>query len=425
MGMVGVFAYLIEMYIRPQDWAPFMYAFPLVTVIASLTLIIALFYFARRGNSVLLPQVYFIIVYLVLVLLSNVFNGDAGFGFQQLIEYAKRASLFFAILFILEHSKQLKMVFQLIVFLSVILSIQVMLQSKYGIGVQGQVFRGPEGNRVSWIGAWDGPNVLCLLFVLAIALSLGFVSRTYKIHYRIINLVFIGFLLQGVYLTNSRGGYIGLLVVVAFFLWDKIIRGKRLSIKLCSLLLICLLGSVVLQLGPSRVSELNSKESSAHERTWLWEQALNETRERPVFGVGKGQFYASSHAFAHNNFVQNMVEMGLPGLFIYMCLVYLSLKGLFIIIRQKSISPKNAELRSLVYALFVSMIGYIVVTFFVTMELDILFVWFGLCAATVNIAKNEMDDLSLRFSLKDAGVVVVGMIAVIFVIYLVAVKEIL
>ncbi|MFA5145951.1 MAG: O-antigen ligase family protein [Candidatus Omnitrophota bacterium] len=423
MSVIAIFSYLIALYIRPQDWLPSMYGFPLVDIVGSVALIIAFVNLPQQKRPIVSAQLFFIIFYLAMVFLSNLFTGHADAATPQLIDYFKRTAIFFILIFSIRDTGQLRKVISFIILLSVILAIQVILHNLYGISVYGQTTT--KDNRVSWIGAWDGPNVLCLLFVIAIALSFGFITHPYSMLVRIANVIFIAIMMYGVYLTNSRGGVLGLLAVIVTFLWNKFMYQKRLSAKILWGVAVVFAILIVLNFGPSRMNELNSTEESAHERTWIWERGYNLFRENPVFGIGKGQFQEVYHEVGHNNFVQTMVEMGVPGLFIYTALIYLSLKWLRIVSKNSLEKIKDKKLISLSEALFSSMVGYVVTTYFITMELAILFLWFGLCAATINIARGETGNGFFRFSFKDIGIVCVTMVAIVFSIYLVAIKEII
>ncbi len=422
--MFAIFAYLIEIYIRPQDWASFMYGFPLVNIIAILGLIVALFSLFAKKRPIILPQLYLVIMYLVLVFASNVFSGNIVAGVEQFILFAKCAAVFFIFIFIISDTKQLKQAMVLIVILSVIVAIQIILQSKLGIMVYGQEFK--QGTRVAWIGTWDGPNVLCILFALGIAVSLSFTSRTYNILWRVINILFAGVMAYGVYLTNSRGGFLGLMVVALFFFWNKFMRDRKLSMKVVTCVFALIFVMLAFKFGPSRLADLNTQESSAHERTWIWEQGLNLFRENPILGIGKGQYRYQYGQIAHNNFVENMADMGFPGFFVYTGLIYFTLKGLYIVGKKKVADKNNAVLINLSNGLFISMVGFFVITFFVSMELDFLFLWLGLCAAAINIARNEIKGISFRFSLiKDTAAILFIMMAVWSAVYMIAVKEII
>lgn len=423
MGMAGIFAYLTEVYIRPQDWVSFLYAFPMVNVIASVTIAIALFALYENRDALRLPHMYVLLIYLVLILTSNIFTGHSDEAFDIFLLFVKRAATFFMLIFILKNSIQLKRVLELLVILSVILAIQSILQARFGIMVYGQKMAMED--RVAWVGAWDGPNVLCLLYVTAVAFSFGFLSKPYNVLWRIANLLFIGILMYGIYLTNSRGGYLGLIVVIGFFVWNGFIRGKRFTIKLIACLIGIVAVAVALKLAPSRMSELSVQEESAHERSWLWESGLNIVRDSPVFGAGKGQFSVAQYTAAHNNFVQDMAEMGFPGLFVYILLMYLSIKGLYSILRSKAASRQNILISNLAGSILTAIIGFNIMTYFVTMDLDFLFICLGLCAATLKIAKAEVGDIRFKVSIVDMGLVFCVMCAIVFSIYLIAVKEIL
>jgi len=84
----------------------------------------------------------------------------------------------------------------------------------------------------------------------------------------------------------------------------------------------------------------------------------------------------------------------------------------------------NMALASLSKSLFISMVGYAVTTF------SLLWSWIfylpgWICAAAVNIARREDKSLALKFSLKDAGLVFAGELGLMFIVYLIAMKEII
>lgn len=415
MGLIGIFSYLIAIFIRPQDFLPFMLGFPIVDAIAGLTLLIGIIGLIGQKRTISFPQNYFVVLFLLVVFLSNIVNNKSEAGIEQFIFYLKRSAIFFMFLLILNSSEQLKKTINFIIILIVFLAIQSIYQSRYGIGFAGQsLMPGYEEVRVRWVGMWDGPNVLCLLFVLALPFTLEFTFGTYSILYRLINLFFTIILLYGVYLTNSRGGFVGFLSVIFFYLWTKFKDKKKAAV-------IGLFLSLVFTtfFAPSRMANIRG-ETSAHERTWIWEQGLNVLKEKPLLGVGKGQF----HEVAHNNFIQNITETGLIGIFIFVSLIYLSFKALYIVRRSNFNTNKNNILLNLTRPLLVSMVGFNVVTLFITMELDILFIWLGLCAVALNIARREIGGISFKFSMKDAIAVFFIIIVITLTIYIVAIRDI-
>ena len=73
---------------------------------------------------------------------------------------------------------------------------------------------------------------------------------------------------------------------------------------------------------------MDTKQSSARERNWLWESGLNDLRYNPILGIGKGKYHVGIHTRAHSNFVQNFTEVGLVGFFFWLGMSYLAFKGL-------------------------------------------------------------------------------------------------
>lgn len=414
MGLLGIFAYLIVLFVRPQDFMPFMLGFPIVDVVASLTIFIGFMNLIAQKKSISLPQIYFIILFLLAVFLSDIANNNLDAAIEQTIFFLKMAAIFFMLILILNSASQLKKAVNFIVILVILLAVQSIYQSIHGVGFAGQsLMPGYEENRVRWIGLWDGPNVLCLLFVITLPFTLESTFTSRSALWRLINLFFTAVLSYGIYLTNSRGGFIGFLSVVFFYILSKSKNKKKA--------LIIGLFSVLIFIGlpkPSRMADMKG-ETSAHERTWIWEQGINLFREKPILGIGRGQF----HVVAHNNFIQNLTEMGLIGAFIYVSLMYLSFKGLFIAYHTFR-TKEDFKMMSLIRALFISLVGFNVVTLFVNMEHDPLFVWLGLCATTMNIAHQGKNKSSLRFSMKDAIFVFFIVIVVTIGIYIAAIKNI-
>ena len=417
--MIGIYAYLIAQFIRPQDFMPFMLGFPVVDIIVSLTLLFGLMNLMKEKKLIVLPQTYLIILYLFAVVISNVVNNNSDLIAERFIFFLKGAAIFFMFLSVINSKQELKRTLFFIIILTVFLAIQAIYQSKYGINFSGQTLTpGYDEIRVRWVGMWDGPNVLCLLFTIAIPFALEFVFGPYSVLFRMVNLVFTFLLSYGIYLTNSRGGFIAFVATIFFYFLFKIRDKKKGIILGLSLGL-----TLVMFLAPSRMSEIRG-ESSAHQRSWIWERGINLFMEKPILGIGKGQFRSEHGEVAHNNFVENMTDMGLIGLFLFIGIIYLSFKGLYIVYGILMKTKKNIKMLSLARCLLVSLVAYNVSTFFVTMEHDIMFLWWGLCAVAFNIAKNEIPKMQFRFSLGDARNISLIMMTIIAVVYIIVTKDI-
>lgn len=427
MSMIWVIAYLVTVIIRPQDWVTGMVGFPIVDVVISGGLLAVLGSILTRRSALRMPQWGFLVLFLGMVYISNVANQQAIAGWEELIVYLKRVTAFVLIVGLVNTPNRLKWTLWTILILTTYLAMQSIAQVQYGVGWAGQEimakYTGMEiYQRVRWVGLWDGPNVLALLFVLAIPFSLEFVFGRYRIFVRLINLAISGLLITGIILSDSRGGFLALLVILMVYFAKRFggVRGLVVGVLVVA--------ATWTWIAPSRSMIITSEESSAKERLWLWEQGLNMMEANPLFGVGKGQFprHSSRRLIAHNNFVSNMAETGFTGLLLYVALIYLSFKGLWLVTRAPPGERRDQKLmQSLARGLMASLIGYNVVTYFVNMELEPLFLWWGLCAAAYLIGRKQFDHLVLRFTLRDAGLVFVASLAIVFSVWLAAVKEIL
>ncbi len=416
MGIVVITAYFITFYIRPQDWVPFFLGLPVNDVIVGGGLLAGLVSLQSSGRKINLPQNYLIVVVLMIIFLSNAVHGDIVLAFEVFMTYLKRACVFLMFLLVLDSVKKIKWALFLMILFGAILAVQGIQQAQTGIGWAGQpLTAGYTEIRIRWIGDWDGPNVLAILFVLGFSMSLEFIlSRSESTAFRILNVILALLLLVGLHFTNSRGGVLALLCAILFYFTNKY---RRVFATLCGAVLVLL----VVLLSPSRMSEVNTREESARERTWTWEQGLNILRENPILGIGKGQLikYMDPPLIAHNNYVQVFSEMGLLGFYFWLGIFYYSVKGLYQILQRKPETKEQAEIISLANLMLSALIGFSAATFFVTMELDILYVLWALCAAVILMAQSHFPDFRVIVSKLDMGIIGGGMFGIIIVIYLI------
>ena len=70
----------------------------------------------------------------------------------------------------------------------------------------------------------------------------------------------------------------------------------------------------------------NEASGSTTERTEIMVEGLAMLRDNPVLGVGYDQFTQHHFLTAHNSYLLPLSENGPLGLFLFMCIVYISLK---------------------------------------------------------------------------------------------------
>lgn len=121
-----------------------------------------------------------------------------------------------------------------------------------------------------------------------------------------------------------------------------------------------------------RVSTIESTEA----RTRLLKDSLIITAKHPILGVGPGNFMVAQNEMAlargeraewritHNTYTQLSSEMGLPGLGIYLAMLYFVFQTLNSIIRNKTRTPSWENLRALALSLRTAFIIFLPIAFF-------------------------------------------------------------
>jgi len=418
--MLFVHLYLIALYVRPQDWAPAFLGLPTAYILIPAAMLFAFRNYMGDRERFRIPQNGLLPIYLLVIAFSTWLNVDGTSALEQFEIFLKRIVVFFMIAWLATSAERLRQVVWMVLALSLFLVYQGYLQATEGAGWGGVT---PHPNyaevRIRWHGDWDGPNVLGLLFVIAAGLALEYVFGPYAFVGRCAGALLLASFLGGIYLTNSRGAVLAFGCAVLFYFKDRFRGLFALGTGVAAL-------AALLVYGPSRMSELSTGEASARERTWLWEQGLGMLRQNPLFGVGRGEFIerADPQLLAHSNYVQNFAETGLIGFFCFLAVLWFCFRGCLLVAEFSRTS--QPALASFARMMTTVLVGYMAATFFVVMELDLLYFVLGLSAAVYLVARKENPAIPpLRFTRFDLAVIVGGMFVIIALVWLVAVTEII
>ena len=410
--MIFLYAYIIIIFIRPQDWVSFFYNWPMAAIILPLGIISGLAANSNKSDSsISLVPVAIMNCYLVVIFISVVSTRYA-YGFSsimpELTMWLQRGCLFFMTVKLINSEKKLKYTLLFLLFILTILAVQAIQQGVTGVGWNNTTpYPGYQEVRVRWIGDWDGPNVYGLILGMAIPIALEFFwnTSTTKIFY----IFSISLLSLGVYFTNSRGAVLGIALSFLLQVASKYIKNIRSLIICITILAITIsIGGAFL---PSRMSNISSGESSAHERTWAWENGLKMFTRHPILGVGKGLFahYSAIKLRAHNNYVQIFSETGLLGFFFFIGFIWFTISRLWSF--QDNESGNNLQHYS--RAIIFSLLSYCFTTYFVTMENDALFLLFGLSVAAYKLSFQGLPvQNENKFTGKDFFVTLTGMLII-------------
>jgi O-antigen ligase len=160
--------------------------------------------------------------------------------------------------------------------------------------------------RLRGTGIFNDPNDLCLLLVAGYMIALyGACDRRLGV----VRILWLGALVLfafALYLTKSRGGFLGLLVGLGTFCTVRF-GWKRT-------LLIAGLGLPVLFLFfAGRQTDLSTTGNTGQSRIQLWSDGLSYFRESPFLGIGMNEYATRSGLVAHNSFLHTFAELGFVG----------------------------------------------------------------------------------------------------------------
>jgi O-antigen ligase len=184
----------------------------------------------------------------------------------------------------------------------------------------------------------------------------------------------VGFLVHAVLFSFSRGGMLGMIVVVAvsFFLIPK--RPVHY---------LALIAGVLLTLsaaGPQVVARFNSsfkgteeRDGSAQSRLDLWGICIQVAGEHPVTGLGPHHFHVHAHEFgmevgkeAHTTWLSLAAEIGIPGVSFLLLFFVAALAQLWPITRT-SVPVPDPFLRDVARMTIAAIVGYMFTAQFVTL----------------------------------------------------------
>ena len=191
------------------------------------------------------------------------------------------------------------------------------------------------------------PNILALTLTFSLSFCLSLLlSRTSAVDV-LLGLVGTGVVIAAVVCTQSRGGLLGVLAVVAVSATRA--RMSRTTIILFLIPVVAAGLYVTMDLS-DRVSggAADMGGDSAGGRLYAWSAAINMALDRPLTGVGINNFVSEFYVYtdvwldraltAHSVWFQVLGETGLPGLSAFVIMVVLTF-------RSRGSRPQNAAAR--------------------------------------------------------------------------------
>ncbi|MBN1883929.1 MAG: O-antigen ligase family protein [Candidatus Krumholzibacteriota bacterium] len=377
----GLLAYLAMVYLRPQEFVPALQGMPIMLAISLLVLGVFILHTIiqrRPFTGFRLRQSVFMLVFFIIIPLSQLQRFYLFGAKEAFSSFLPVFILFFMIIALVGSFDQLRTVFTMLFVMTLMLAVNGIFQYYNGTDIAGQT---PiEGNRIRWIGIFADPNDLGLALLTFTPFALVKMTRpAISAVWRLAWAPAFVVLVYALYLTNSRGTALGLIVVFVVFLVRRLGAWKGLLIGL-------LVAAAMFAAGPSRLADVSPEEASASGRIDAWATGLNLFFWRPILGIGYNSFTEYHHLTAHNSVVLCMAELGLAGLFVWLLMIFTSFD------EMRSLLRRAPGTRYGVYAeaMLLSIAGFFAAAFFLSRTYNsVLYVVIAVSALLSRFASEE------------------------------------
>ncbi|MFN3712166.1 MAG: O-antigen ligase family protein [Alcanivoracaceae bacterium] len=308
MAFLLLLLYTVFLILRPQDFLPAFAGAPYMMIFLAGALLATLM--SRRVFLRDLPTVALLGLVLVMML-SSIFNGWVGGAIYVIRDFGTVLVTYLIYAGLLREGERIRHACLVICLCTTVILIHSIEQAKTGIGWTGA--SAVEGNRVTWVGIFNDPNDLGLLFLVAIPMLL---MRAQLANTKIVRWFWYALTcghVYGVWLTHSRGALLtlGLLSAIAFY--------RRYGMRKLILAGVVAMPGMLLMLAKMRAIEVD--EESAYGRIDAWYSGIQLFKSNPLFGVGMGAFTEYHHLTAHNSFILVLAELGAAGYMLWTLMI--------------------------------------------------------------------------------------------------------
>ena len=313
---IAMMLYLLLVLIRPQDYPALVDSIGLPLQPIMLILAAGFWLLSPRKNFDA-PHYPILMMFFGVLMMSHVFNGWLGGAFEQLEKFAPVVLAFVVFANGLDRRSRILRTMAMFALCAAVLAVHGIEQQKTGIGWTGIELS--QGTRIQYVGIFNDPNDLGMLFVTCVPMAAYLSGRGGLMGLRrLFWLIVTGILVYGVYLTDSRGSLLALLGVLGLYIWQRkgvVIAGVLGTAAVAGLLAL-----------PSRFNEIDVEEASAQGRVDSWYEGMQMFQSHPIFGVGPDMYSEYHHLTAHNSFVLIIAETGIIGFTLWLAFVVYSFR---------------------------------------------------------------------------------------------------
>jgi O-antigen ligase len=303
-----ILLYVVLTIIRPQSYMASLANVPLLIVVLFAAF---LSWMGSRAKTFDAPQFVLLPLFLLAMMASEVATGWFGGALEQLRQFGPAVIAFVVLAAAASVSRgRVKVTFAVFTLCTTVLALHGIDQARYGVGWTGRTL--DHEGRITYVGIFDDPNDLGLLFVTVLPMAF-YLSGGGGLLRRLFWLAAAGLILYGIYLTDSRGTMLAVAVVFTVYLW--LTRGKLTALVFGGA------GLIAMRMIKTRFQDLAASGSSALGRIDAWYAGLHMFLSHPLLGVGVGNFTDYNYLTAHNSLVLVLAETGFIGYTLWLAFV--------------------------------------------------------------------------------------------------------
>ena len=388
LTFAGVFLFTFLLFFRPYEFSTslsWLSKGALITAILTLVFFIPTQLGLENRITVRTREINLVLLIALLALISIPFALDRFRAWNGFLEYMKIVIMFVVTVNVVRSEKQLQALLLLVLVATCILSFSAINDYRLGnLVLKGVRIQGAIG------GMFENPNDLALHFVtfFPIVIVLALSSR-----YMIAKLIYFAAAaaaLGGVIVTFSRGGFLGMIFVIAALVW-KLSRKNFFIVGVVSALLVFFL--VILAPGAYRDRISTTGDGSSVARMGELKRSIFLSVRNPFFGVGMDNYilFSDREQGTHNSYTQVSAEIGFPGMVVYVLFLIATLKRVAKMPDPKSIDKKKRRLPYLAIGVQAGLIGYMVSSFFAAVA----FLWYVYYLAAYAICISRLHQSAL------------------------------
>jgi hypothetical protein len=256
------------------------------------------------------------------------------------------------------------------------------------------------GGRVRYRGVLRDPNELALATGASIPLLIGRVDRKRSVLNTLLLVLATAMIAVVIIFTQSRGGQLVFLAALgAYFI-------RKFGTK--GLVAGAIVALPILLLGGRSSTEASG---STTERTEIMVEGLTMLKENPILGVGFDQFTQHHFLTAHNSYLLPLSENGPLGLFLFACIVYVSIKIPVVALGRYKERPEARVALVWSMSLLATFAALCIGIFFLSFTYHhILWIYLGLSGALYKAIKTHDRDFEIDLGLYEYLGILVGIV---------------